>query len=56
VARRSLDRQTYGNIQFYRKTGFSNFHGAQVEVRRRFSQGVAFQFFYLLTLVSLTFE
>ena len=49
VARRPLDKETYGNIQLYRKTGFSNFHGAQVEVQRRFSHGLAFQFFYVLS-------
>jgi hypothetical protein len=48
VARRNFDQTTYGNIESYRKTGWSNYNGMQVEVQRRYSNGVGFQFFYVL--------
>ena len=38
----------WGNVNEYRTTGWSNFHGAQFEVERRFHHGVGFQFFYVL--------
>ena len=49
VARRYFDQTTYGNIEAYRKTGWSNFNGMQIEVQRRYSQGFGFQFFYVLS-------
>ena len=48
VARRSFDNQTYGDIQRYQKSGWSNFNGVQFELERRFSKGVGFQLFYVL--------
>ncbi len=48
VARRSFDRTSYGDIEVYQKTGWSNFNGAQVELQRRYKKGYAFQFFYVL--------
>jgi hypothetical protein len=49
VARRYFDQTTYGDIEAYRKTGWSNFNGMQIEVQRRYSQGFGFQFFYVLS-------
>ena len=48
VATRPYDQQVWGNVNEYRTTGWSNFHGAQFEVERRFHHGVGFQFFYVL--------
>jgi hypothetical protein len=49
VARRNFDRTTYGNIEAYRKTGWSNYNGVQLEVVRRYARGYGFQFFYVLS-------
>lgn len=49
VARRSFDQVTYGNINIYRKSGFSNFAALQVDAQRRFSQGLAFQWMYVMS-------
>ena len=38
----------YGTIEEYRKTGWSNYHGAQLEIERRYSNGLAFQLFYVV--------
>ncbi|MCL5743510.1 MAG: hypothetical protein M1541_06235, partial [Acidobacteria bacterium] len=49
VVRRSYDQTTYGNIMVYQMTGYSNFNGLQMEVRRRFSNGLGFQWFYVMS-------
>jgi hypothetical protein len=49
TARRTYDQTTYGNIRIYSKIGYSNFTGIQLEAQRRFSRGLAFQVFYLLS-------
>jgi hypothetical protein len=49
VARRGFDQTSYGGIEVYRKTGWSNFNGAQIEVQRQHKKGYAFQFFYVLS-------
>ncbi len=49
VARRPFDQQVYGTIEEYQKSGWSNYHGFQVELERRYSNGVAFQAFYNLS-------
>ena len=49
VARRVYTNLPYGNIEKHMKTGWSNFNGAQVELNRRFSRGIGFQFFYLMS-------
>ncbi len=49
VARRGFDQVSYGAIEAYQKTGWSNFNGAQLEVQRRYKKGYAFQFFYVLS-------
>ncbi|HWQ55941.1 MAG TPA: TonB-dependent receptor, partial [Bryobacteraceae bacterium] len=48
VARRPFDQQVYGTIEEYQKTGWSNYHGMQFEIERRYSNGLAFQVFYNL--------
>ena len=42
-------RPSIGDIRVYSKFGYSNFTGIQLEAERRFSKGMAFQFFYLLS-------
>jgi len=49
VALRSYDRTTYGLIHVFSMTGYSNFNGMQVEVQRRFSGGLGFQWFYVMS-------
>ena len=49
VARRPIDQTTYGNIDVYRKSGFSNYVGVQMDVQRRFSRGMAAQFLYVMS-------
>lgn len=49
VARRSYDQTTYGNITVYQMSGYSNYNGLQVEMQRRFSNGLGFQWFYVMS-------
>jgi len=49
VARRNLPTEPFGNIEAYRKTGWSNYNGLQLEVERRYSRGYGFQFFYVMS-------
>ena len=49
TARRTLDKQVYGEMRIYRPEAFNNFNGARIEVQRRYSQGLAFQFFYMFS-------
>lgn len=49
VARRNFDRVTYGDIEAYKKTGWSNFNGIQLELQRRYSKGYGFQVFYVMS-------
>jgi hypothetical protein len=49
VARRGWDQVTYGEINEYTKSGFSNYSGIQLEVQRQYSRGIAFQFFYTMS-------
>jgi len=48
VARRPYDKVVYGGVEEYRMTGWSNYHGAQFEIERRFAQGYGFQLFYVV--------
>ena len=48
VAMRPFDRTVYGNIEEYRKTGWSNYNGIQLELRRQYSRGFGFQVFYVM--------
>lgn len=47
VVRRPFDSTVWGTIQEYRKTGWSNYHGFEFEIERRYSKGLAFQLFYV---------
>ena len=49
TVRRAYDQVTYGDIRVYNKLGYSNFSGVQLEAERRFSRGIALQFFYLMS-------
>ncbi len=49
VAMRVFDQTTFGNINEYRKTGYSNGSSFQFELRRRYSKGYGYQVFYVLT-------
>ena len=49
TVRRDLDQTVYGNMRVYSKIGYSNYSGIQLEAERRYSRGVAFQLFYVLS-------
>src|SRR5262245_15492001 len=49
TARRAYDQTVIGDIRVYSKFGYSNFSGVQLEAERRFSKGLAFQFFYVIS-------
>jgi len=38
----------YADVQEYRKDGYGNSNGAQIELQRRYSKGIGFQVFYTL--------
>jgi hypothetical protein len=48
VARNPFDNQVYGNIEEYRMSGWGNYSGAQFEIERSYSKGIAFQLFYVV--------
>jgi hypothetical protein len=48
VARRPYDQVVYGQIEEFRKSGWSNYHGMQFELERRYNKGVGFQLFYVV--------
>ena len=48
VARRPFDKNVYGTVEEYRKTGWSNFNGVQLELERRYSKGWGYQVFYVM--------
>ena len=39
----------YGNIEVYQKVGWSNMNGIQLQAQHRFSNGLGFQVFYVLS-------
>ena len=49
VARRGWDQVTYGEINEYTKSGFTNYNGIQLEIQRQYSRGYGFQFFYTMS-------
>jgi hypothetical protein len=49
TARRVYDQTTIGDIRVYSKFGYSNFTGVQLEAEHRFSKGMAFQLFYVIS-------
>ena len=48
VARRPYDQKTYGTVEEYKKIGWSNYNGVQLEIRRQYAKGYGFQLFYTL--------
>jgi hypothetical protein len=46
VATRPWDQQTYGTITAHDTTGFSNYHGVQLEMERRYNKGIGYQVFW----------
>jgi hypothetical protein len=48
VATRPYDQQVYGTLEQYRKIGWSNFNGVQLELERRYEKGFAYQIFYVM--------
>jgi hypothetical protein len=49
VARRSLDRTTFGEMRTYHRDAYSNYHGLQIGIERRYSKGLAYQMFYVFS-------
>lgn len=49
VAARPFDNRVYGTLIEYRKSGWSNYNGMQIELERRYSKGYAFHIFYNLS-------
>jgi hypothetical protein len=48
VARRPFDQTVWGNILEYRKTSWSNYNGVELELERRYKNGLGFQLFYVV--------
>jgi hypothetical protein len=48
VARRPYDQVVYGTVEEYRKSGWSNWNGAQFELERRYAKGYGYQLFYVV--------
>ncbi|MBI3280281.1 MAG: TonB-dependent receptor [Acidobacteria bacterium] len=49
TAMRGFENTTFGNIEEYQKTGWSNAQNFQFEIQRRYSKGYGFQFFYVMS-------
>jgi hypothetical protein len=49
VARRPLSSAPYGTLETLTRKGWSNFVGFQAQIERRFSRGIGFQAFYLMS-------
>ncbi|MBI3684590.1 MAG: TonB-dependent receptor [Acidobacteria bacterium] len=49
VARRNFPTEALGDIEEYRRTGWSNYSGFTLEMQRRYSRGYGFQVFYTLS-------
>ena len=49
TARRGFETTMYGDIEVYRKKGWSNSQNFQFEVQRRYAKGYGFQFFYVMS-------
>ena len=43
------DTTTYGGITDFQKTGYSNDNSVQLQLQRKFSHGLGFQFFYVMS-------
>lgn len=48
VARNNFDQTVYGTIEEYRMTGWGRYHGAQLEIERRYAKGFGYQLFYVV--------
>jgi len=48
VARRAYDQTVYGTVEEYRKSGWSNYNGVQLELHRRYTQGFGYGLFYVM--------
>ncbi len=48
VAMRPFDNTTFGTLNEFRKTGWSNYNGMEFEIERRYHKFVAFQLGYLV--------
>jgi hypothetical protein len=49
TAQRPYDQTVYGTVEEYKKTGWSNYQGVQLELRRQYGKGIAFQLFYVIS-------
>ena len=49
TAMRGYDQTTYGSVNEYRKSGWSNGTSARLELERRYSKGYGLQLFYVMT-------
>jgi hypothetical protein len=49
VAERLWPTQPYGTVEEYTKNGYSQFNGALVQLDHRFTRGMAFQVFYVMS-------
>jgi hypothetical protein len=49
TARRSIDKLLHGEMRIYRPEAYNNYNGIRAEVERRFSKGIAMQFFYMFS-------
>jgi hypothetical protein len=49
TARRVFENTTFGEIEEYRKDGWSNSQNFQIELQRRYSKGLGFQIFYVMS-------
>ncbi len=48
VATNAFNQTTYGFLEYWQNTGWGNSNGLTVQLRRLFTKGYAFQFFYTL--------
>ena len=49
TATRNFETTTFGSIEEYQKTGWSNAQNFQVELQRRYANGFGFQVFYVMS-------
>jgi hypothetical protein len=49
VARNYFNQTSYGTLERWQNTGWGNSNGMQLEMERRYSKGLAFQLFYVLS-------
>jgi hypothetical protein len=49
TATRGFETTVFGNIEEYQKTGWSNSQNFQIELQRRYSKGIGFQVYYVMS-------